>query len=55
MVSPAFSEPYASGTIINGYTPIGSQQIETLVKSAKEFNVNVILVMESESIEKEIQ
>jgi len=55
LIAPAFSEPFASGTIINGYTPQGRNDIETLCKSAKQFNVTVILVMESESIEKEIQ
>jgi hypothetical protein len=39
MIAPAFSEPFASGTIINGFTPQSRNEFETLVKSAKQFNV----------------
>jgi len=48
VVAPPYPEHFASGTIINGFTPTDKNQIETLVKAAKDFNVSVILVMDSE-------
>ena len=48
VVAPPYPEHFASGTIINGFTPTDKNQIDTLVKAAKEFHVNVILVMDSE-------
>ena len=55
VVSPPYPEHFASGTIINAFTPTNKTQIESLVKAAKEFQVDVILVMDSEQLEMEIQ
>jgi hypothetical protein len=44
-VSPAYPEPFASGTIINAFSP-GKGQIDALINAIKAFSVDIVLVIE---------
>ena len=50
---PAFPQLYASGCIINGFTPDGNdmRETDTLVKAIREFDVGVVLVIDNERLE----
>lgn len=54
IVSPVFPSLYASGCVINGFTPQDRTQTETLVKAIVEFGVDVVLVIDHEKLEKDI-
>jgi hypothetical protein len=53
-VSPAYPEPFCSGTIINAFTP-SKDQYETFINAIKAFSVDIILVIESEKTEQDIK
>lgn len=55
MVAPSQPEIFASGMIINGYTPVNKAETETLCKAIKLFNVKVVLVLDHEKLEKDIK
>jgi len=54
MVAPVYPEIFASGIIINAYTPNDKRDTETLVKAVKAFNVGVVLVIDYEKLENDI-
>jgi hypothetical protein len=54
IVAPVFPSLFASGCVINGFTPQDKRQTETLVNAIKEFNVDVVLVIDHEKLEKDI-
>jgi len=45
---------FASGTIINGFTPMNKRETDTLCNSIKLFGVKVVLVIDYEKLEKDI-
>ncbi len=49
-VSPANPELFASGVVINGFTPSDKREMGTLVETVRKFDVNVVLVLESERL-----
>ena len=55
MVRPVFPELFASGTIINGFTPENKQQTETLMNALDSFRCGVVLVIDNEKLERDIQ
>jgi hypothetical protein len=54
-VAPSQPEIFASGMIINGFTPVNRAETETLCKAIKLFNVQVVLVLDHEKLEKDIR
>jgi hypothetical protein len=54
MVCPVFPELYASGAIINGFTPDDKRQTDSLMHAIREFNVDVVLVIDNERLERDI-
>ena len=53
MVRPVFPEMFASGTIINGFTPNKKdykQQTETLMNAIESFRCGVVLVIDNEKL-----
>ena len=54
MVRPVFPEMFASGTIINGFTPDDKPQTETLLNAIMSFRCGVVLVLDNEKLEKDI-
>ena len=57
MVRPVFPEMFASGTIINGFTPDKKnyrQQTETLMNAIESFRCGVVLVIDNEKLERDI-
>ncbi|CDW77180.1 polyribonucleotide 5-hydroxyl-kinase clp1 [Stylonychia lemnae] len=55
LVSPPYPELFASGCIINGYTPQDKRDTETLIEAIKAFNVGTVLVVDNERLENEIR
>lgn len=55
IVAPVFPSLYASGCVINGFTPQDRSQTDTLVKAIIDFNTDVVLVIDHEKLEKDIQ
>lgn len=55
MVSPAYPELFASGCIINGFTPQDKRETETLIEAIKAFEVSVVLVVDNEKLENDIK
>ena len=53
-MAPVYPEIFASGVIINAFTPNNKVERETLVQLIQTFNVDVTLVMEYEKLESEI-
>ncbi len=51
MVRPVFPEMFASGTIINGFTPDNKQQTDTFMNAIEEFKCGIILVIDHEKLE----
>ncbi len=56
VIAPVNPEVYASGLIINGFTPNPSKKRETesLCHAIKQFKVHVVLVIDYEKLEKDI-
>lgn len=54
MVSPVFPELFASGTIIDGFTPDGKTELNSLMDAIQKFQVGVVLVIDNEKLIKEI-
>lgn len=55
LVRPVFPEMFASGTIINGFTPENKQQTDTLMNAIDEFKCGIVLVIDNEKLECDIQ
>ena len=55
LVRPVFPEMFASGTIINGFTPDTKQQTDTLMNAIEQFRCGVVLVIDNERLERDIQ
>ena len=55
MIAPSQPEIFASGMIINGFTPTNRAETETLCKAIKLYNVQVVLVLDHEKLEKDIR
>ena len=55
MVSPPYPELFASGCIINGFTPQDKSEAETLIEAIKVFEVSVVLVVDNEKLENDIK
>ena len=53
-VRPVFPELFASGTIIDGFTPEDKKQTSTLMEAIKALNVGVVIVIDNERLQKEI-
>ena len=54
IISPVFPALFASGCVINGFTPQDRNQTETLVRAIVEFGIDVVLVIDHEKLEKDI-
>jgi DNA polymerase III delta subunit len=57
-VAPAYPELFASGCIINGFTPKDDKnknETDSLLKSIKNFKVDIVIVIENERLENEIR
>lgn len=54
MIRPVFPEMFASGTIINGFTPDKKEQTDTLMKAIQSFRCGVVLVIDNEKLERDI-
>ena len=54
LVRPVFPELFASGTIINGFTPDNKQQTDTLMNAIESFRCSVVLVIDNEKLERDI-
>lgn len=54
MVRPVFPEMFASGTIINGFTPDDKPQTDTLINAILNFRCSVVLVLDNEKLERDI-
>lgn len=54
-IAPPNPEIFASGTIINGFTPVNKMETDTLCMSIKQFGVKIVLVIDNEKLEKDIQ
>jgi len=54
MIRPVFPEMFASGTIVNGFTPDKREQTDTLMKAITSFNCSVVLVIDNEKLERDI-
>ncbi len=54
VVAPANPELFASGTIVNGFTPKDKRETDTLLQSIKLFNTKIVLVIDYEKLEKDI-
>lgn len=50
MVAPAYPEMFASGVIINGFTPTTERTTEMLAEAIKIFKVNVVVVLDNEML-----
>ena len=50
LVRPVFPEMFASGTIINGFTPDNKKQTETLMEAVESFRCGVVLVIDNEKL-----
>ena len=58
LVKPVFPELFASGTIINGFTPDNKnnkQQTDSLMKAISSFRCGVVLVLDNERLQISIQ
>ena len=55
IVAPPYPELFASGCIINGFTPQDRRETESLVQAIREFKVNVVLVVDDEKLENDIR
>eukprot|EP00347_Sterkiella_histriomuscorum_P016599 403352570 len=55
LVAPPYPELFASGVIINGFTPQDRRDTETLIEAIKAFNVGTVLVVDNERLENEIR
>lgn len=53
LVRPVFPQLFASGCIINGFTPDG-RQTDTLINAIEKFEVDVVLVIDNERLEKSL-
>lgn len=49
-VSPAYPEAFASGCIINAFTPQNDRSTESLVMAIKQFKVDVVVVIDYEML-----
>lgn len=49
-VSPAYPEAFASGCIINGFTPQNERSTESLVQAIKQFKVDIVVVVDYEML-----
>ena len=56
LVKPVFPEVFASGTIINGFTPDNNnkQQTDSLINAIQAFRCGVVLVLDNEKLERDI-
>lgn len=54
VVAPANPELFASGTIVNGFTPKDKRETDTLLQSIKLLNTKIVLVIDYEKLEKDI-
>ena len=54
LVRPVFPELFASGSIIDAFTPDDKTQISTLMHAIEQFNVGIVLVIDNEMLQKEI-
>jgi hypothetical protein len=54
LIAPPNPEIFASGTIVNGFTPLNKRETDTLCQSIKLFGVKVVLVIDFEKLEKDI-
>ena len=54
MVRPVFPMMFASGTIVNGFTPDNKQQIDTLMDAIESFRCSVVLVIDNEKLERDL-
>lgn len=55
LVAPAYPELFASGIIINGFTPQDKRDTHILVEAIKSFKVGTVLVVDNERLENEIR
>ena len=49
-MAPAYPEAFASGVIINGFTPMNERSTESLAEAARQFKVDVIVVVDDEML-----
>ena len=53
-MAPPYPELFASGCIINGFTPGDKKETESLVEVIRKFNVDIVIVIDFEGLEKDI-
>ena len=49
-VAPAYPEVFASGVIINGFTPLNDRSTDSLAEAARQFKVDVIIIVDYEML-----
>jgi len=54
-VAPAYPESFASGCIINGFTPQNDRTTESLAESVRQFKVDVVIVIDHEMLASKLQ
>lgn len=54
-VAPAYPEMFASGTIINGFTPSSDRSTESLAEAIRQFKVDVVLVVDYEMLANQLK
>ncbi len=50
LVSPAYPEAFASGCIINGFTPHNDRSTESLMQAVRHFHVDIVVVVDYEML-----
>ncbi len=55
LVAPAYPELFASGCIINAFTPQDRRDTETLIESIRAFKVDIVLVVDNEKLENDVR
>ncbi len=50
MIAPPYPEMFASGTIINGFTPSSDRSTESLAEAIRQFKVDVVIVVDYEML-----
>ena len=49
-VAPVYPELFASGCIINGFTPQNDRHYQSIVEAIRQFKVDIVVVLDSDMI-----
>jgi hypothetical protein len=50
LVAPPYPEVFASGVIINGFTPLNDRSTDSLAEACRQFKVDVVVIVDYEML-----